>query len=456
MPTVNRAKLRPFTPGATRRTVRKQLCADAILATIRKDFKTAPDVRADNASIQLDDILMSAFAMFHLKDPSLLQFDRRRVEEPENLHSIYKIKRIPCDSQMREALDPQDPEVLRRPFLSVHRLLQRGREMEKMVYLDGYYLLSADGTGFFSSTEISSPICLTKKRKDGTVLYELQMFAAAFVNPYNKIVIPVCPELIHRQDGSNKNDCERNAAKRFLIKLRKDHPRMKIILVEDGLSSNGPHILELKEHGYRFILGAKPGDHVSLFEAVRKAEADGLVTEHRHIDPKNRKKVLFYRFINGVALNDANPDLLVNFIECTEVGPDERPRTFSWVTDLTVTVDNVYDLALAGRARWRVENGVFNTMKNLGYNLGHNYGLGNKNLPIIFTTLMMLAFLLDQAQELSCWLYQAARLKAGPKFVLWERIRAYFHIFSLDSMETLLRIVAFGIEEENEKGSFKT
>jgi hypothetical protein len=94
MPTVNRAKLRPFTPGATRRTVRKQLCADAILATIRKDFKTAPDVRAGNARIQLDDILMSAFAMFHLKDSSLLQFDQRRVKEPENLHSIMVRRKV--------------------------------------------------------------------------------------------------------------------------------------------------------------------------------------------------------------------------------------------------------------------------------------------------------------------------------------------------------------------------
>jgi hypothetical protein len=435
--------------------VRKHLCADAILAAIRKDFKNAPDVRAANASIALDDIYMSAFAMFHLKDPSLLQFDQRRIEEPENLHSVYKIKDIPCDSQMRDGLDPQDTDPVRVPFRTVTRLLQRGKELKKMEYYQGHYLLSADGTGFFSSTEISSPICLTKKRKDGTIQYELQMFAAAFVNPHNKIVIPVCPELINRQDGSNKNDCERNAAKRFLFKLREDHPRMKIIVVEDGLSSNGPHIRDLKELNFRFILGAKPGDHVSLFDTVRKAEAEGLVTTHEHIDPKNRKKVLFYRFINGVPLNDKNQDLLVNFIECTEIGPDEQPKTFSWVTDLEVTVDNVYDLALAGRARWRVENGVFNTMKNLGYNLGHNYGMGEKNLPIIFMRLMMLAFLLDQAQELSCWLFKEARLKSGPKFVLWERTRSCFHFFRLDSFETLLRIIAFGLDRDMTKEIFK-
>jgi len=438
-------------PAGANRTVRKQLNADAIFAMIKDDLKKVPDTRARNTRIALDDIFMSALAMFHLKDPSLLQFDQRRWEEPENLHTLYGIKKIPSDSQMRAALDPQDPGFLRVPFATVHRLLQRGNELEKMTFLDGHYLLSADGTGFFSSEAVSSPLCQVKKRRDGTLVYELHMFAAAFVNPHNNIVIPVCPEIIHRQDGSKKNDCERNAAKRFFEHFREDHPFLKVIVVEDGLSSNGPHIRELKRNGFRFILGAKPGDHVSLFTAVNKAAAEGRVSEYHHIDPRNRKKVLFYRFYNNVPLNDSHPDLLVNFLECVEVGKDEKIRTFSWVTDLPLTIDNVEEIALAGRTRWRVENEVFNTMKNLGYNLGHNYGMGKQNLPIIFTTLMMLAFLIDQTLELGCWLFQAARTKAVNKRQLWERIRGHFRDYKVDSMETILRAIAFGFERRSLK-----
>jgi hypothetical protein len=443
-------------PAGANRPVRKQLNADAILATIHRDFKKIPDTRADNAKIALSDIFMSALALFHLKYPSLLQFDRHRQEEPENLHTIYGIKTIPCDSQMRAALDPQNPEYLRAPFRSVLRLLQRGKELEKMVFLDGHYLLSADGTGFFSSQEVNSPLCQVKKRKDGTLVYELHMFAAALVNPHHNMVIPLCPEIIHRQDGSRKNDCERNAAKRFFAHFREDHPFLKVIVIEDALSSNGPHIGELKRHDLRFILGAKPGDHQSLFEAVNQAAAQGRVSELHHIDPKNRQRVLFYRFINDVPLNGSHPDLLVNFLECVEVGKDEKIRTFSWVTDLPLTVDNVGEIALAGRARWRVENEVFNTMKNLGYNLGHNYGMGKQNLPIIFATLMMLAFLIDQAQELACWLFQAARAKAQIRRELWERIRGYFREYQVDSMETILRAVAFGVERRNLREVFVT
>ncbi len=67
----------------------------------------------------------------------------------------------------------------------------------------------------------------------------------------------------------------------------------------------------------------------------------------------------------------------------------------------------------AGRARWRIENETFNTLKNQGYHFEHNYGHGNENLCSVMTMLMMLAFLIDQVQQLCCKVYQDARKKAG-------------------------------------------
>ena len=110
------------TPATTsRRTVRKHLNADSLLSIVRKDFQKIPDHRADNTKISLDDALMSALAMFQLKDSSLLAFDRRRQEEPENMHTVFGIKTIPCDSQMRTLLDPLALSSLRSPFCSVFR-----------------------------------------------------------------------------------------------------------------------------------------------------------------------------------------------------------------------------------------------------------------------------------------------------------------------------------------------
>ena len=434
-----------------KRTVRKNLNADTLIELMRKDFQKIPDHRAGNSKISLDDALMSALAMFQLKEPSLLAFDKRRREEPENLHTIWGITNIPCDSQMRTTLDPVELSSLRAPFRSAFRQLQRGKDFEKMAFLEGHYLLSGDGTGFYSSEKVSSPYCMGKKSKNGHTLYYQQIYAAAFVHPDHKEVVPVFPEMITKKDGSNKNDCERNASHRFYEEFRREHPHLKVIVVEDGLSSNAPHVRDLTRLDFRFILGAKPGDHTFLFDRVDEAVAQGQVTEFEHIDPNEPEKIHYFRFINQVPLNQSNQDLLVNFLEYWQIGKDDKITKFSWITDITITEENAFDLMRAGRARWKIENETFNTLKNQGYNLGHNYGLGEKNLSAVFTILMMLAFLIDQIQQMSCWLFQEAWKKAESKRYLWESIRSFFHGYRVDSMETIYRAIAHGFERRELK-----
>jgi hypothetical protein len=434
-------------PAATyKRKVRKNLNADSLFAAIHKDFEQIPDRRGPNCTISLDDALMSGLAVFQLKHPSLLAFDKQRKKEPQNLHSMFGITNIPCDSQMRAILDPLSLASLRAPFRTVFRHLQRGKDFEKMAYLDGHYLLSGDGTGFYSSGKFSSPYCMSKKSRNGQTLYYQQMYGASFVRPGCKVVIPVFPEMMTKQDGTNKNDCERNAAKRFYSRFRKEHPHLKVIVVEDALASNAPHIRELEKHNLRYILGAKPGDHAALFAELAQAVKDERATEMSFIDPEDRQTGHFFKFVNRIPLNKSNPDLLVNVLEYCQIDKNEKITTFSWVTDIEITKETVYRLMRAARARWKIENETFNTLKNQDYNLGHNYGLGKKNLSGVFTILMMLAFLIDQAQQLSCWLFQEALAKEESKRSLWEAIRAFFRNYQVDSMETILRAIAHGID----------
>jgi len=273
------------------------------------------------------------------------------------------------------------------------------------------------------------------------------MYAAAIVHPDHREVIPLCPEMITQQDGSDKQDCERNASLRFFQKFRREHPHLKVIVTEDGLSSNAPHVRSLMGFDLRFILGAKPGDHQFLFEQIDAAVAEGRTTSFTMADPKEpEKKDHAFRFLNGVPLNKSNQDLLVNVLEYWQVDETGKQIRFAWITDLPITAENAYDIMRAGRARWRIENETFNTLKNQGYNLGHNYGLGKQHLSAVFTLLMMLAFLVDQAQQLGCWLFKKAWEKAQAKRELWEKVRHLFHSFAVDSMETILRAIAFGIQ----------
>jgi hypothetical protein len=136
---------------------RKHLSAEALFRLVHSGFNNIPDYRPADADIALPDVLMSAFAMFSLKAPSLLAFDKERAEG--NVHTIYRIQRVPCDTYMREILDPISPKALRPVFQSILRQLQRGKALETMVFLDGHSLLALDGTEYFSSKTIHCAAC---------------------------------------------------------------------------------------------------------------------------------------------------------------------------------------------------------------------------------------------------------------------------------------------------------
>jgi hypothetical protein len=272
------------------------------------------------------------------------------------------------------------------------------------------------------------------------------MLAASLVHPDHREVIPLMPEPIIKQDGQTKNDCERNAAKRFFEKFRKDHPHLAVIVIEDGLASNAPHIQELKRHDMHFILGAKAGDHKSLFTRMETDFQQGRAATITWED--SEQKILHhFRYLADVPLNDSHPDLLVNFLEYWEVSKD-GVKYFSWVTDLPLNDATVYLIMRGGRARWKIENETFNTLKNQGYHFEHNFGHGKAHLSVIFALLMMLAFLVDQVQQLCDPLFVAAWEKVGSKRQLWEDMRALFRTFVLDSLRTLYELIAAGFVKQ--------
>ncbi len=274
---------------------------------------------------------------------------------------------------MREILDGADPSSIRPVFKKIFSSLQRGKVLESYSYLGDYYLLSVDGTGLFSSNTIHCENCCTKKNRAGERTYYHQLLGALIVHPDQREVIPLAPEPITRQDGASKNDCERNAAKRLLPAVRRQHPHLKIIVVEDALAANAPHIRLLQSLNMRFILGVKPGDHVALFKEVEERTHQHQVSEHTLVE---EGVTHHFRWVNGVSLNQQHPDLKVNFLEYREEGNGKKQH-FTWITDFTLSIDNVFDIMKGGRSRWKVENETFNTLKNQGYHFEHHFGHGH-------------------------------------------------------------------------------
>jgi hypothetical protein len=421
----------------------RPITTKSLLKTVRSGFRQIADQRAANASISLTDALMSGFGMFSLKDSSLLEFDDRRSKD-ENLRRIYGLEKVPSDTQMRTILDPVSPEEIKPVFKDVYQVMKENGVLEKMKFLR-HYLVSLDGSGYFSSNKINCANCLARKNsKTGEITYHHQMLAGAIVHPDMETVNPLAPEPIIKQDGEQKNDCERNAAKRFMVQLRADHPNEPFIITEDALSANAPHLRELKKYNLRFILGIKEGDHTFLFEQVEQAYQAGQTTEY---EVTGKGVIHRFRFINQVPLNASNQDMLVNFIEYWEIKGD-KVQHFCWITDLTVTKLNVFELMRGGRARWKIENETFNTLKNQGYNFEHNYGHGKQNLSVNFALLMMLAFLVDQVQQLAFPLFQAVLKKKGSRKRLWQHMRALFYTLEFASLEDIFRALLYGYKVE--------
>lgn len=410
----------------------KALSVKSLLKVVREVFDFIPNHRRER-KISLTDVLMSALAVFSIKSPSLLAFDKHRLEGivRHNLKTLYRVKNAPSDTYMREILDEVDPKVLRKSFLSVFHKAQRGKVLEHYTFLGGYLCL-VDGTEVFNSEQIHCKNCIQKKHKDGRITYHHQILGAAIAHPDVKHVIPLCPESITRQDGESKNDCERNAFYRFIKDLKKEHPRLKLTMVSDALSANAPHINKLKFCGYNFIIGVKSKGNKTLFDRVK-----GVKKEIKMEVDKNK---YLFRYVNQVPLNNTKKAPLVNFLECEaeEVrGNRVFKKYFSWVTDHKITDKNVYQLMRGGRARWKIENETFNTLKNQGYQFEHNFGHGKKYLHTVFAFTMMLAFLIDQLQEFSCKSFQAALNYLKTRSSFWERMRSFFYTYLIPSWEVL-------------------
>ena len=426
--------------------IKSELNANSLIAAMRDFFLTVIDQRSSNRSISLADALMCGFAMFSLKEKSLLSFEDNIEQYSPNLQTVYGIDKIPTDTNLRTMLDPISTEALRPAFKIIFNRLQRSNLLNEFSYLNDHYLVSIDGTEFFSSNQIKCANCMERKYKDGTALYYHQFLGAAIVHPDKREVIPLVPEMIVKQDGQAKNDCERNASKRFLDSFRKDHPKLKVIIIEDGLSSNAPHIKDLTKHNCRYILGAKPDDHKFLFAQVAEMKSHGKGSE---FSIEQGDITHLFSFCNDLPLNETNQDVRINFLEYCEINnKTNKKQHFTWVTDFNITQKNVYALMRGGRARWKIENETFNTLKNQGYHIEHNFGHGYNNLCSIFALLMMLAFLVDQSLQISCNLFNEAMKKCKSRTNFWHIVRCYFvgHIF--ESMNEIYDAIVYGIQKQ--------
>jgi hypothetical protein len=423
--------------------VKKHLSFSGLRKALSKLLHQIPDMRqAGKVNYSLHDCLMSALAMMFFQDPSVLAFQRRMDDSMHcnNLKTIFDVDAIPKDTVLRDTLDALDSNQLNPAFALFAKQLQRGKQLEHYRLMDDKYLIAIDGSQYFSSEKIHCPGCLTRKGTRSKIRYSHQILQAVMLHPHMRQVLPLAPEPVANTDGSSKQDCEINAGKRILANIRTVHPKLPIIITADGLYSKQPFIDTAKAARMSFILVAKTTDHKILFQWVDELDGLGQAGHLKLTDDKGRCHL--YRWVNQVPLNGTADADQVNFFEYwLQVGKKATYHN-SWVTDITVDKHNVTELVQAGRARWKIENETFNTLKNQGYHIEHNFGHGQCNLSINFFILNLIAFFIHQILELCDPGYQYCRSKFSARKEYWNNLRAANHLMLFRNFEHMLRYVA--------------
>jgi len=422
---------------------KKHLSFGALRKTVSGRVTDIADKRQDGKTdYTIHDSCLSAFAMMVFQDPSLLAFQKRLElgQNKNNLKTLFNVSKIPQSTQLRDILDNVAPSDLEPLFKDFFRPLQRGKHLDLFRFLDDRYLITIDGSQYFHSENISCPQCLRKKSKDGTISYYHQVMAAALACPGMRQIIPMAPEPIENTDGETKQDCEINAAKRLVRKIRHDHPKLKIVITADSLHSKQPMVDVLKLHGMSFILVAKPSDHKTIYQWFSDFKAMGEIQRIECQDLKKRTHV--YEWYNGLPLNDTKNADEVNYVEYTIVGKDGRINYHnSWVTDIVISKSNVENIVKGGRARWKIENEAFNTLKNQGYHLEHNFGHGQKALSYNLLLFNFLAFFMHQIFELTDTLYQRCRQTFTSRKEYWNQLRCTIRLHVFPSWQSLLNFI---------------
>ena len=274
----------------------------SLLAQLRAVCATFPDSRQGRGgNIAMADFGLSAFALFFMQSASFLAFQRtlEKGQGRSNCQTLFGIGKIPSDNYIRDMLDGADPMLLQPCFERMEELLAATPLRQAFTRLGDRILVAWDGTEYFCSQKLGCPHCLTRKRANDKVESYHTLLAATAVAPGHSKVVPLFPEFIAPQDGAEKQDCERNAAKRWHARHADRLRPLRPIYLGDDLFACHPIVTMLADAGDDFIFTCKETSHKVLYDFIDGAEPE------RHVETIRKGKAVEtrrYQWITGVPL----------------------------------------------------------------------------------------------------------------------------------------------------------
>ena len=262
------------------------------------------------------DIGLSAFSSFFMGSPSFLAH-QRALEEGHgrsNCETLFGMSAIPSDNYIRLMLDGAAPAAFDGLFF---KAIEAAGPLTPFQCLDGRTLMALDGSEHHCSRKIKCQQCSTRRRSDGGTEYFHAFLGASIVAPGHKQVLPLPPEFIAPQDGAEKQDCERNAAKRWLAKHGTSVAHLRPVFLGDDLFACQPIGAAIHAAGGNFILTCKSSSHKTIAEYLQGAE----LQEHRQtICKRGKRTTTVYRWLNAVPLRATDDAITVNWFLLAAVG----------------------------------------------------------------------------------------------------------------------------------------
>jgi hypothetical protein len=402
-----------------------------------------------NTQYSIFDAALSAFGVFFFQCSSFLEHQKRLKGKKgrDNTQTLFDVIKIPSDAQIRNILDKINPNMLFEVFISVYQMLKSKGFLKQYEVLDGQLLVPLDGTEYFSSKCLHCEKCSSRTHKDGSTTYYHAAILPVIVSPNIEQVISLDPEFITPQDGHKKQDCETNAAKRWIERHAGIFEKGKVTLLGDDLFSRQPMCELAIKQNFHYIFVCLPESHPTLYEWVRRLDELGEVQYYQERHRQGKEWFLYnYRWKNQILLRDMEPSIETNWLELIIIREKDQKTIFknNWITDHLVTANNVVEVAQAGRARWKVENENHNVLKTKGYHLEHNFGHGSEYLASFLVTLNLIAFLFHTVLDFVDEKYQKIRKQLGSRKRFFQDLRALTTYFVFDNWQHLF---SFMLEE---------
>ncbi len=396
------------------------------------DYRKFPDYKTE-------EVLMAAIAIFLFKRGSRNGMDNlsRKGRFAANYKRVFGC-RLPdmdtCDKLLRKL--PQ--ECLEKLKQEMIRVLLRRKVFDRFRFDRLYHSVAVDGTGLHSFDYEPYPGCPKKTSKSGKASYTVYVLEAKIVCS-NGFSISIATEWIRNPEHGNydKQDCELKAFIRLVKKLKKLYPRMRILLLADGLYPNNTVFNACQRCGYRFIFTLKDGNLKSVWEEVdflTRRGRDEHYKESKWWDEDFMKSKWreehSYRFINNIPYKthtlhlievDITREQLISEEKITHTPEKER---FVHITDIQINRINCWKVSKYGRLRWNIENEGFNAQKNQGYGLSHKFSRVSHVATCNYYQCLQIAHMIDQLAYLT---------------------RNVREIYFKDNKETMGSLVEFGL-----------